>query len=135
MTDVRRGIAAVRDRLESFEHDGRTFLHAGGDAPASAEPEAHLLQVLDEMYRGYQDSRWVLDADGVVPRVREMAIGMALIDGQLVAAMKRSVTASSVAFSLRPHRALTTREVGAIHDAADRYGAFLGLEAKVAFDG
>ena len=68
VTDVRRGIAAAADRLASFEHDGRTFWHAPGDAPASASPAGHLLQVLDEMYRGYQDSRRVLDAEGVVPR-------------------------------------------------------------------
>ena len=118
VTDVRRGIAAASDRLASFEHDGRTFWHAPGDAPASASPAGHLLQVLDEMYRGYQDSRWVLDADGIVPRVRETAIGMALVDAQLVAAMKRTVTAKAVTFAVRPHRALRKREIEAIQDAA-----------------
>jgi len=134
VTDVRRGIAAASDRLASFEHDGRTFWHAPGDAPASAAPAGHLLQVLDEMYRGYQDSRWVLDADGVVPRAREAAIGMALVDGQLVAGMKRTVTAKAVTFSLHPHRVLADREAKAIRDAAERYGDFLGLASKVVFD-
>ena len=63
VTDVRRGIAGAADELASFDHDGRTFWHAPGEAPASASPAGHLLQVLDEMYRGYQDSRWVIDAD------------------------------------------------------------------------
>jgi len=139
VTDVRRGIAALEDRLDSFDHDGRTYWHAA-DAPASvdpadAEPAGHLLQVLDEMYRGYQDSRWVLDADGVVPRGRETAIGMALVDGQLVAAMKRTLTASSVRFAVQPYRRLAPREVDAVEQAAVRYGAFLGLEARVDFDG
>lgn len=135
VTDVRRGIAAARDRLDSFEHDGRTFWHALGEAPASAAPTGHLLQVLDEMYRGYQDSRWVIDADGVVPRVRETAIGMALVDAQLVAGMKRTVTTRAVTFVVHPHRTLSKREVGAVQDAAERYGGFLGLEARVQFDG
>ena len=135
VTDVRRGIAAASDRLASFEHDGRTFWHAPGDAPASASPAGHLLQVLDEMYRGYQDSRWVLDADGIVPRVRETAIGMALVDAQLVAAMKRTVSPKAVTFAVRPHRALRKNEVEAIQDAARRYGEFLGLEARVDLDG
>ncbi|HKH08678.1 MAG TPA: crosslink repair DNA glycosylase YcaQ family protein, partial [Agromyces sp.] len=136
VTDVRRGIASAGDRLASFEHDGRTFWHAPGDPPsaASASPDAHLLQVLDEMYRGYQDSRWVLDADGAVPRVREAAIGMALVDGQLVAAMKRTVGPKVVTFEVRPHRALDRREIGAIRDAARRYGDYLGLEARVDLD-
>lgn len=134
VTDVRRGIAGAGARLDSFEHDGRTFWHAPGDAPASASPAGHLLQVLDEMYRGYQDSRWVIDADGVVPRVRETAIGMALVDGQLVAAMKRTVTGKAVSFSVRPHRALAARELESIRDAAARYGEYLGLKARVDFD-
>ncbi|WP_022890392.1 winged helix DNA-binding domain-containing protein [Agromyces italicus] len=137
VTDARRGIAAVADRLESFEHDGRTFWHAPGGPPSQAEapePAGHLLQLLDEMYRGYQDSRWVIDSEGVVPRERETAIGVALVDAQLVAAMKRTVTAKAVTFSLRPHRALAAHERQAIDDAAARYAAFLGLEPRVVFD-
>ncbi|WP_173923088.1 winged helix DNA-binding domain-containing protein [Agromyces sp. Marseille-P2726] len=134
LTDVRRGLAAAEGRLASFEHDGRTFWHAPGDAPASAPPSGHLLQLLDEMYRGYQDSRWMLDADGVVPRGRESAIGMAIVDAQLVAGMKRTVGAKAVTFAIRPHRTLRKREVASIHDAADRYGEFLGLEARVRID-
>lgn len=131
LTDVRRGIAAVAGRLASFEHDERTFWHAPGAAPASVSPPGHLLQVLDEMYRGYQDSRWVIDADIAVPRAREAAIGMALVDGQLVAAMKRAVGPKSVTFALRPHRVLGEHELEAITDAAKRYAEYLGLEPKV----
>ena len=134
VSDVRRGIAAVGERLASFEHDGRTFWHGPGDPPASASPDGHLLQVLDEMYRGYQDSRWVLDADGIVPRERESAIGMALVDAQLVAGMKRSVSAKGVTFAIRPHRMLRKREIEAITDAAGRYAAYLGLESRVEID-
>jgi hypothetical protein len=72
LTDVRTGLAAVRDRLGSFQHDGRTYWHAPGDAPgAPQQPAGHLLQILDETYRGYQESRWVLDSAGAVPRTRK----------------------------------------------------------------
>lgn len=131
LTDVRRGIAAVGDRLESFEHDGRTFRHAPGEVPASVEPAGHLLQVLDEMYRGYQDSRWLIDAEGLASRARETAIGMALVDAQLVAGMRRTVGAKAVTFALYPHRALRARELQSIRDAAGRYAEFLGLEPRV----
>ncbi|MGX7826317.1 winged helix DNA-binding domain-containing protein [Actinokineospora sp. 24-640] len=132
ITDVRRGLDAVRDRLDSFEHDGRTYWHAPGEPPdGPGEPGAHLLQLLDETYRGYQDSRWVLDAAGVVPRKRESAIGMALVDAQLVAGMKRTVTASRVVFELTPHRPLTAGEWQALDDAAARYGEFLDRPATV----
>ena len=109
LTDARRGVAAVADRLQHFEHDGRTYWH-GTEPPATTEASAHLLQILDEMYRGYQDSRWVLDAAGVVPREREAAAGMALVDGQLVAAMKRGTAGSTLTFALRPFRPLTPHE-------------------------
>jgi hypothetical protein len=131
VTDVRRGVAAAADRLDSFEHDERTYLHAPGDIPDAAAPAGHLLQVLDEMYRGYQDSRWVIDAEGLAARARETAIGMALVDAQLVAGMRRTVTAKAVTFALHPLRPLRTRELASIHEAAARYAGYLGLEPRV----
>ena len=133
VTDVRRGLAVVRDRLESFDHDGRTFWHApGGEPPPDRqEPAGHLLQILDEMYRGYQESRMVLDVEGVVATGRESAIGMALVDAQMVASMKRSV-GRRVVFELAPHRAaLRPGELEALDVAAAAYGRFLGLEHEV----
>lgn len=131
ITDIRRGREAVAGILESFEHEGRTYWHARGAEPGGREPRGHLLQLLDEMYRGYQDSRMVLDARGVVPRGRESAIGMALVDGQLVAAMRRTVSTREVTFELTPYAPLTRGERAAIDAAADRYGTYLGLPARV----
>jgi hypothetical protein len=132
VTDVRKGLAAVADELERFTHDGRTYWHAPGEPPtAGQEPRGHLLQVLDEMYRGYQDSRYVLDAPGLVPRTREPAVGMALVDGQLLAWMKRILAKDRVDFALTPLRDLAPDEVDALHEAAERYGAFVGLPARL----
>ena len=132
LTDVRAGLAQVRDRLGSFQQDGRTFWHAPGDAPGGPqEPAAHLLQILDETYRGYQDSRWVLDAAGHVPRTRETATGMALADAQLIAAMRRTVAHDHIQFDLRPYRALTPAEIEALDQAASRYGEYLRLKAQI----
>jgi hypothetical protein len=125
--DVRAGLAQVSERLESFDHDGRTFWHAPAERPTAAgTPAGHLLQILDETYRGYQDSRWVLDGAGVVPRARETATGMALVDAQLVAAMKRTTTADQVVFELRPYRPIRAGETATLEAAASRYGEFLG---------
>jgi len=140
VTEVRRGIEAAGEGLGSFEHDGRRYWHATGVEPPPepshrVAPDAHLLQVLDEMYRGYQDSRWVLDADALVPRQRESAIGMALVGGQLLASMQRAVGAKTVTFALRPYRPLRVRERAAIEAAAARYADFLGLEPRVEIDG
>ena len=132
LTDVRIGLEQVGDRLDSFKHDGRIFWHAPGDPPGGPqEPAAHLLQILDETYRGYQDSRWVLDAAGDVPRTREAATGMALVDAQLIAAMRRTVAHDHVRFDLRPYRALTPTEIEALDQAARRYGEYLGLKPQI----
>jgi hypothetical protein len=132
LTDVRAGLLQVRDQLDSFQHDGRTFWHAPGDPPCGPmKPAGHLLQILDEMYRGYQDSRWLLDAAGDVPRSRETATGMALVDGQLLAAMRRTIANDQVRFDLRPYRALTPPETEALNQAAGRYGEYLRLEGRL----
>ena len=133
VTDVRTGLEQVRDRLDSFHHDGRTFWHAPADPPSGPqEPAGHLLQILDETYRGYQDSRWVLDAAGDVPRTRETATGMALVDAQLVAAMRRTIANDHVRFDLLAHRTLARREIEILEQAARRYGEYLRLEARLA---
>ena len=131
LTDVRRGLAGAADRLESFDHDDRTYWHAPGEAAASVSPKGHLLQVLDEMYRGYQDSRWALDADGLLSRGRETAIGMALVDGQVVAGMKRTLTTRAVTFEIRKLRRLAPEEEDAIQDAAARCARYLELEPRL----
>jgi Winged helix DNA-binding domain len=132
LTEVRRGLSLAGDRLDSFEHDGRTYWHGPGEPPRRrGQPVGHLLQVLDEMYRGYQDTRWVIDAAGIVPRARESALGMALVDGQLVASMRRTVTADRVVFRLAPHRSLGLRELTELRRAAARYGDYLGLTATL----
>jgi hypothetical protein len=51
---------------------------------------------------------------------------MALVDAQLVAAMKRTVTADRVVFELRPYRPLLAADMAALEAAASRYGKFLG---------
>ncbi|WP_165966062.1 winged helix DNA-binding domain-containing protein [Actinomadura sp. 7K534] len=134
LTDVRAGLRQVRDRLGSFEHDGRAFWHAPAEAPdRRQDPAGHLLQVLDETYRGYQDSRWVLDAAEIVPRVREAAIGMALVDGQLLASMRRTLGRDRVRFDLRPYRPLTPPEHEALDQAAGRYAEYLGLKPEITY--
>ena len=130
LSDVRRGLTQVRDRLVSFDHDGRTFWHAIGDSPPTKRlaPTGHLLQILDELYRGYQDSRMVLDSDGIVRTGRETTIGMALVDAQMIARMKRTI-GRRVVFEISPYNGtLPPSHRASVEQAAARYGAFLGLE-------
>jgi len=132
LTEVRRGLAAVASELDHIQHDGRTYWFAEpppGDGAVS--PRAHLLQVLDEYHNGYQDSRHVLDADGIAPRGRPAAVGMALVDGQMVGDMRRTIRTGGVGFELGLFRELDAGELDALAAAADRYGRFLGLGATI----
>ena len=70
----------------------------------------------------------VLDSEGIVPRGRETAIGMALVDAQMVARMKRTI-GRRVVFEVTPYDgALRPAHREAVEQAAARYGQFLGLE-------
>ena len=92
-----------------FELDESTFWHAY-DAPREDTPtsRAHLLQILDEYYRGYQDSRDLLDIAGLKLGGRETSTGMTIIDSQIVGDMKRTIEPDSVTFDIRllrdPHQ-------------------------------
>lgn len=133
LSDVRRGLTQVHTRLASFDHDGRTFWHAPGDPPPAKRlaPAGHLLQILDEVYRGYQDSRMVLDSEGLVPSGRETALGMALVDAQLVARMKRTI-GRRVVFEITPYNGtLRPSHHSFVEQAAARYAEFLGLEYEL----
>jgi len=56
---------------------------------------------------------------------------MALVDAQLVAAMRRTVTSGGVAFRLFPHHHLRPRELTELRRASERYGDYLGLPATL----
>ncbi len=73
----------------------------------------------------------MLDVAGAVPRGRETSLGMALVDAQLVAGMKRAVDRRRVVFELRPHASYSPGMLGPLEVAAARYAAFLGVEPVV----
>jgi hypothetical protein len=135
VTDVRRGLVAVADRLQRVECDGRTYWAADGppDDVERLESRAHLLQILDEYYRGYQHSRALLDRAGIIPAGRLPDVGMVLVDGQMVGGMRRDVRETRVRFAVHAYRPLDAEERALVAEAAARYGAFLGRAAEVAF--
>ncbi|MBM6402514.1 winged helix DNA-binding domain-containing protein [Phycicoccus sonneratiae] len=137
LTDVRRGLASAATQLESFEHDGRTFWHAPGEEPPPRPrtPRVHLIHLLDEWYRGHQDSRMVVDAAGLHPVGREPSIGLLVCDAQIAGTVRRTVRPHSVAFEVAPYRPLTAAERRALDGEARAYGAYLDREAHVSVTG
>jgi hypothetical protein len=132
--EVRTAIADNAGHLDSFQLDGTTFWHEPGAAPVGpTEPRAHLLQILDEYYRGYQDSRNLLALDGHQVTGRESATGMVIVDSQLLGHMKRTLSPEHVTFDIQLLRPLNDDEQSALQDAADRYGRFLNRPPRLRF--
>ena len=131
--EVRAGLADNNERFDTFDLDGSTFWHSNEPPNGETiEPRAHLLQILDEYYRGYQHTRNLLDIAGFkVHAGRESAIGMLIVDSQIAGDMKRTVDADKVTFDLRLLRSLTNDESDAVHTAALRYGNYLQRPAIV----
>ncbi len=123
LTDVRAGLQQVRDRLDWFQHDGRTFWHGPGDVPCGPqEPVGHLLQILDETYRGYQHSRWVLDAAGDVPRTSTRPPdGTASTCGSRPGSLCRNHRARFPSGGIAPGRTTGGRRARQLHSAAKEY--------------
>lgn len=140
LRDVRAGIAAAGDRVRRFEHDGSTYFHVGeppadADLDETAEPAGHLLQIFDEIYRGYQHSRGLLDLAGLVAPGRETSTGLAVVDAQQVGHVKRTLSADTVTFDVRPLRALSRTQQVALERAATRYAEHLALAPRLLIDG
>jgi hypothetical protein len=134
VTGARAALRTIEDELASFTHDGRTYWHLRDSEPPTSTvmDSTLLLHLFDEMYRGYQDSRYVLDADGLFPREREASLGMVLIDGQYAATVKRVIGTRAVEFVLAPLRPIGRHELDAIDVEAARCAAFLEVaEARV----
>ena len=132
LTDVRAGLAAVADQLEHLEHDGRTYWYAHpppDDGPLT--PRGHLLLMLDEFHNGYQDSRHVLDADGILPRDRAASYSMTLVDGQMVGGLRRTLAQRRGTYEVGLYRPLDPDERAVLEEAAERAARFVGLEPRL----
>jgi hypothetical protein len=57
--------------------------------------------------------------------------GWALVDAQLLAAMRRTIAADQVRFDPRPYRALIPAQLDALDQAVRRYGEYLRRAARL----
>lgn len=99
--EVRRGVAAVRERLAAVEVDGTEYLLAPGtaerfeDARAAARRAVLLLPGFDELILGYRDRTMTLaaeHADRVVPGGNGVFRPTLVVDGRAVAVWRTAGT-------------------------------------------
>jgi winged helix DNA-binding protein len=133
--DARAGVGMAQDRLLEERVAGRTYWSGAG---ASSSPDdraaAHLLPPFDEYTVAYRDRSDVLDSANrkAVNAGGGMLNPVIVLGGRVVGTWKRQLTKHEVHLTLSPFRSLNRRERRAVEAAADRYGRFLGLAARVA---
>jgi hypothetical protein len=130
IVDGKAGVAAAGDRLTAQEDDdGRAWIEG---ADAAAEPprsaDALLLGTYDELLVAYRDLRYV-HADGRASR--EFPTRSIVIDGLTVGTWRRMLARREVVVEATLETRLSAEQHTALKAAAERFGAFVGLPARL----
>ncbi|GHO44940.1 winged helix DNA-binding domain-containing protein [Ktedonospora formicarum] len=123
--DVKGGLALVADQLTQEIIDGQTYWYSASQPPLTEPaPQAFLLPTYDEFLVGFSGfGKAIQNAD------QKTAFSAPIvINGQVVGRWKRTLKSKQVVIELAPFTPLTPTEEEAINTAAQRYGAFLGLQ-------
>lgn len=139
VTDARRALESLDGELEQVVVDGRVLWFdpaASSGADRGRRVSAQLLQAFDEYVVGYQRTRGVIDADrlsGPGTWNPNSFIHPIVLDGQIAGGWKRVAERDGIAVRTRLLRPLGGREREAVEAQVERYGAFLGERATVAW--
>lgn len=134
VVDANVAIEGARSQLSSEEHDKTTWW-SGAGAPGRTIRSArcHLLPVYDEYTVGYADRSAALDPVHAKHVVAGHGIFRApiVIEGRVVGSWTRKIKKDRVDIHVVPLTRFDREQLRHIHDAAERYGKFLGLAANV----
>jgi hypothetical protein len=133
-SEARGALESIQSTLVSDVIDGETYWHTG-EAPAVApSPTAHLLPPFDEYLVAYRDRSGAIDPK----HAKRVNAGggilgpCVVLDGRVIGTWRRALARHTVAIEIELFGTLTRTEERAMAEAAQRYGAFLGLETRVA---
>jgi len=133
--DANSGLDMVGSRLLKEVIDGKTYWRSSSMPPVKrATRLAHLLPAFDEYLVSYKDRSAAFEAKNnkETPRANLILGPVILIGGRVVGDWKRSLEGESVRITLNYFAPLSKAERQLVADAADRYGAFLGLTVALA---
>jgi hypothetical protein len=133
LADCEAAIEAATPRLES-ETIATVTRWFGPQMPAGRGARCHLLPVYDEFAVGYADRSAILDPAHAEHAAAGHGIFRApiLIEGRIVGSWTRELSKQRVAIRVTAFARLSREQKTLIAEAAERYGKFLGLEARVA---
>jgi Winged helix DNA-binding domain len=133
LTQARHAVHLARERLEEVTIRAATYWFAPPAAPPpAARLRAYLLPAFDELLVGYADR----SASIAPPHMARVNIGWGLlsptivVDGRIVGTWKRRFVRGDVVFSPTLFTTLGARRTAALARALERYGEFLGANAR-----
>ena len=146
LKQLQRGVADLGAAIASATVGGAEYLWLA-ETPVTGETgqlgrQFSLLQVFDELFVGYSESRDLVDPDGEFGSV--LPIGFSkmmhvILEGDRLAGRWRSDTrrgatrgATTLEITVELSRPLSAADRQALERAAGAYGAFVGMEAAVA---
>jgi hypothetical protein len=130
--DALAGLESLKSRLQQADLGGRTcYWSAAPGTPAEpADSPAFLLPNYDEYTVAYADRSAIsvgIDLKAIDGRTEGLLTNTIVLDGQVAGTWRRTITKKAVEIELRPYGPLSETGMQAIHRAARRYAAFLGL--------
>ncbi|MEZ4767756.1 MAG: winged helix DNA-binding domain-containing protein [Caldilineales bacterium] len=134
--DARLGIELAGSELEPRECEGQTLWVSATMAHATEQPpSAWLLPAYDEYTVAYADRSALLDTPGqaYVAAGHSILFPTVVIDGTVVGTWRRTVGKQRIDVELNLFAPLPAEEQQLVQAAADRYGVFFGLPAKVRY--
>jgi len=134
IAEVKEAIALAGSRVIRETFDGQTcWLGENASAADEQTDRVHLLPPFDEYTVAYRNRDAIIDP----AHARRLNAGggmlnaVIVVDGRVVGTWKRTLKKAEVLLTLQPFGRLKREERQAIDAAADRYGAFLGVPARV----
>ncbi len=133
VTDLRRAVDALGDAVAKETIGRREYLWLGSDPPEQAAEDGvslELLQVFDELFVGYSETRDLLDADGEFGPVLQIGFSKMMhvvVDGdRLLGRWRHDRRKKTLVLTFDLNRPLATDEQTWLREAAAAYGAFMG---------
>jgi len=128
MADARAGLEMAKPHLVQEVIDGQTYWLPSSPSPVNiTSPTVHLLPAFDEYTVAYKDRQAVLDP-AYPPQAKSDILNPAIaVDGKIVGTWKRTFKKEMVIIIPSLFTPLGPAEAQAVAEAAQRYGAFLGL--------
>jgi hypothetical protein len=133
--DARAALEMVKSKLLVNVSGGQTYWMPAALAPARNDGrKAYLLPNFDEYIVAYADRRAICDsmyAKIVDGRGNVLFNHSIILDGKIAGTWKRTLTKARVTVEVKPFTPIKAPQARAIAAAAERYGAFLGLQTQV----